>query len=71
MQHNKRRTELHRLQAKHPELARRIEREELRDGPREPGGVGDDDDTSSSSDDEVRSPPIQCLAWHWDAFCGL
>jgi hypothetical protein len=54
VQHNKRRTELHRLQAKHPEVAARIERQaaraEVRDGDIEDGN---NDSETSSSEEEV------------------
>jgi hypothetical protein len=46
LQHNKRRTELHRLQSKHPELAAKIERQQAR------AAAHEDEDDASFSESE-------------------
>jgi hypothetical protein len=54
LQHNKRRTELHRLQAKHPELAARMERQQARAAAHEDEDASDSESKSSSdSESEV------------------
>ena len=68
LQHNKRRTELHRLQAKHPELAARLEQQAAGDQ-----GQAAEASTSSSSSDEVptlavyacRVSDLSCYRLHW------
>ncbi|KAL6754712.1 hypothetical protein V8C86DRAFT_312002 [Haematococcus lacustris] len=51
-EHNKKREELHRLQAKHPELARKLEQQALRAGGRVAGAEGDTSEDSSSDEEE-------------------
>jgi hypothetical protein len=54
LQHNKKREELHRLQAKHPELAARLERQLARSNAQEADDEGEDEE--SSTDEEEASP---------------
>jgi hypothetical protein len=62
LQHNKKREELHRLQAKHPEVAARLERQLARSNAQDVED-GDEDEESSTSEEEASCGIVQLFSY--------